>query len=92
MRQTIKEVDTNVAYRWFLGYSFEEKIPHFSTFGKNYVRRFRETTVFEDIFAYILEQAVKAGFVTRYQCLLPLVFSLFLRGENPPFLNFCKQL
>ncbi|BDR32252.1 transposase (plasmid) [Enterococcus faecium] len=27
MRQTIKEVDTNVAYRWFLGYSFEEKIP-----------------------------------------------------------------
>ena len=34
MRQTIKEVDTNVAYRWFLGYSFEEKIPHFSTFGK----------------------------------------------------------
>ncbi|HHC7594623.1 TPA: IS1182-like element ISEfa7 family transposase, partial [Enterococcus faecium] len=65
MRQTIKEVDTNVAYRWFLGYSFEEKIPPFSTFGKNYVRRFRETTVFEDIFAYILEQAVKAGFVTE---------------------------
>ncbi|HAQ0160561.1 TPA: transposase, partial [Enterococcus faecium] len=30
-----------------------------------YVRRFRETTVFEDIFAYILEQAVKAGFVTE---------------------------
>jgi transposase len=59
MRQTIKEVETNVAYRWFLGYSFEEKVPHFSTFGKNYVRRFRETTLFEDIFAHILEQAVK---------------------------------
>lgn len=29
MRQTIKEVDTNVAYRWFLGFSFEEDIPHF---------------------------------------------------------------
>lgn len=65
MRQTIKEVETNVAYRWFLGYSFEEKIPHFSTFGKNYVRRFRETTLFEEIFAHILEQAVKAGFVTE---------------------------
>ncbi|BDP71631.1 transposase (plasmid) [Enterococcus faecium] len=49
MRQTIKEVDTNVAYR-FLGYSFEEKIPPFSTFGKNYVRRFRETTVCLRIF------------------------------------------
>lgn len=40
-------------------------MPHFSTFGKNYVRRFRETTLFEDIFAYILEQSVKAGFVTE---------------------------
>ncbi|EAD9710104.1 transposase, partial [Listeria monocytogenes] len=38
MRQTIKEVETNMAYRWFLGYDFNQKIPHFSTFGKNYVR------------------------------------------------------
>src|SRR5574344_1864612 len=37
MRQTIKEIDVNMAYRWFLGYGFTEKIPHFSTFGKNYV-------------------------------------------------------
>lgn len=65
MRQTIKEVDTNVAYRWFLVFDFTEKIPHFSTFGKNYARRFRETTLFEEIFVYILEQAVKAGFVTE---------------------------
>ncbi|WP_159721375.1 transposase, partial [Enterococcus sp. CSURQ0835] len=65
MRQTIKEVETNLAYRWFIGYDFQEKIPHFSTFGKNYARRFRETTLFEEIFAYILEQAVKAGFVTE---------------------------
>ncbi|MHC5375819.1 IS1182 family transposase [Enterococcus sp. LJL120] len=65
MRQTIKEIETNVAYRWFLGFDFNEKIPHFSTFGKNYVRRFRETDLFEEIFAYILEQAVKAGFITE---------------------------
>ncbi|OAK67460.1 hypothetical protein ABB05_20205 [Lederbergia galactosidilytica] len=32
MRQTIKEIETNVAYRWFLG--FHTKVPHFSTFGK----------------------------------------------------------
>ncbi|HCO80433.1 transposase, partial [Bacillus sp. (in: firmicutes)] len=31
MRQTIKEIETNVAYRWFIGYGFSEKIPHFST-------------------------------------------------------------
>ncbi|WP_146763948.1 transposase, partial [Staphylococcus aureus] len=25
MRQTIKEIETNVAYRWYLGYSFSDK-------------------------------------------------------------------
>ena len=40
MRQTIKEIEVNVAYRWFLGLGFNDKVPHFSTFGKNYKRRF----------------------------------------------------
>ena len=31
MRQTIKEIEVNVAYRWFLGYLMNEPIPHFST-------------------------------------------------------------
>lgn len=38
MRKTIEEVDTNMAYRLFLGYGFHDKVPHFSTFGKNYER------------------------------------------------------
>jgi Transposase and inactivated derivatives len=63
MRQTIKEIETNVAYRWFIGYDFTEPIPHFSTFGKNYVRRFRGTNLFETIFQRILEEAVRHGFV-----------------------------
>ncbi|MGL9808510.1 hypothetical protein IGK14_003073 [Enterococcus sp. DIV0970a] len=36
MRQTIKEIEVNIAYRWFLGLSLEDPVPHFSTFGKNY--------------------------------------------------------
>ena len=63
MRQTIKEIETNVAYRWFIGYDFSQPIPHFSTFGKNYVRRFKDTNVFEQIFMRILEEAVRHGFV-----------------------------
>ena len=63
MRQTIKEIETNVAYRWFLGYGFTEKIPHFSTFGKNYVRRFQGTDLFEQIFYRILEEAMNKGLV-----------------------------
>lgn len=63
MRQTITEIETNVAYRWFLGYGLHDKIPHFTTFGKNYVRRFKDTDVFEKIFMRILEQAIDAGFI-----------------------------
>ena len=63
MRQTIREIETNMAYRWFIGYDFTQPIPHFSTFGKNYVRRFRDTNLFESIFTTILEQAVHKGFV-----------------------------
>lgn len=63
MRQTIKEIETNLAYRWFLGLSLIDKVPHFSTFGKNYVRRFRENDLFEQIFIIILEQVVDARFI-----------------------------
>lgn len=50
MRQTIEELKTIMAYRWFLGYGFYDKVPHFSTFGKNYERRFKDTDLFEQIF------------------------------------------
>ena len=33
MRQTCKEIEVNVAYRWFLGLDMMDKVPHFSTFG-----------------------------------------------------------
>ena len=63
MRQTIREIEVNIAYRWFLGYSFNEKIPHFSTFNKNYERRFKNTDLFTKIFTKILEEADKHGFI-----------------------------
>ena len=57
MRKTIEEIETNLAYRWFLGFGFHDKVPHFSTFGKNYERRFKDTDLFEQIFCEILHQA-----------------------------------
>lgn len=56
MRQTINEIETNAAYRWFLGFSFQDKVPHFSTFGKDYERRFKDTDLFEQIFYRILRE------------------------------------
>lgn len=45
MRQTVKEIQVNMAYRWFLDYGMPEAVPHFTTFGKNYVRRFAQSNV-----------------------------------------------
>jgi transposase len=63
MRQTIKEIEVNVAYRWFLGLSVTDKVPHFTTFGKNYSRRFKNTDLFEQIFEKILEECFKYNFI-----------------------------
>ena len=51
MRQTMKEIEVNASYRWFLGLEWQDPVPHFSTFGKNYTRRFKDTDLFEQIFA-----------------------------------------
>lgn len=63
MRQTIKEIEVNVAFRWFLGLGLTDKVPHFSTFSKNYVRRFKDTDIFEQIFSRILDECIKHGLV-----------------------------
>ena len=63
MRQTIREIEVNLAYRWFLGLDMYEKVPHFSTFGKNYTRRFKGTDLFEQIFSKILQTCIDAGLV-----------------------------
>jgi len=64
MRQTIKEIETNMAYRWFLGFGFHSEVPHFSTFGKNYERRFKDTDIFEQIFYRILKEIADKGLLS----------------------------
>lgn len=40
-----------------------ESIPHFSTFGKNYARRFEGTDLFEDILETVVNEIIKCGFI-----------------------------
>lgn len=63
MRRTVQEVETNTAYRWFLGLGMHEKVPHFGTFSKNYTRRFKDSELFEQIFQRILKECMEAGLV-----------------------------
>jgi len=62
-RQLIKEIEVNVAYRWFLGYGLTDKIPHHSIFSQNRRRRFNDSTVFEEIFIDIVKLGIEYGLV-----------------------------
>lgn len=63
MRRTIEEIEVNFAYKWFLGFDVNDEVPHFSTFSKNYYRRFKDSTVFEEIFNGILAQVIKYNLI-----------------------------
>lgn len=63
MRRTCKEIEVNIAYRWFLGLGIDEKVPDFSTWSQNYIRRYKHSAIFEEIFEEILSQAISHGFV-----------------------------
>lgn len=62
-RQLMREIEVNLAYRWFLGLSLTDTIPDASTLSQNRRRRFTGTDVYQQIFDEIVEQAVKAGLV-----------------------------
>ena len=48
-RQLVREIQVNVAYRWFIGYGLSDKIPDASTFSQNRRRRFTESMVYQEI-------------------------------------------
>ncbi len=57
-RQLVREIQVNVAYRWFIGYGLSDKIPDASTFSQNRRRRFTESMVYQEIFDEIVLQAM----------------------------------
>ena len=59
----VKEIEVNMAYRWFLKMGLTEKVIHASTLSQNRIRRFNNTDVFERIFENIVNQAISAGLI-----------------------------
>jgi len=60
LRQTLKEVAVNLAYRWFLGMGIDTPVPHFATVSYAFATRF-PSELSEQIFAWVLEAAVAKG-------------------------------
>jgi len=62
-RKLIEELRRHLAWRWFTGLSFDQEIPHHSTFSKNRHGRFQESKLFEQLFEQIVRQCVEVGLV-----------------------------
>lgn len=63
-RQLMREVQCNVAYRWYLRLKLTDKVPDASTLSQNRRRRFRDSDVYQKLFDEIVELAMKRGLVT----------------------------
>ena len=62
-RQLVREIEVNVAYRWFLQLKLTDKVFDASTLSQNRRRRYRDASVAQDIFDGIVEQAISHGLV-----------------------------
>ena len=67
-RQLVKRTQTDLAYRWFLGYDLDEKVPTHSVLSK--ARRRYGLEVFQSIFDQVVEQCIKAGLVGGEQAFM----------------------
>lgn len=62
-RQLVREIEVNVAYRWFLRLRLTDKVFDASTLSQNRRRRYQDETIAQGIFDRIVEQAIRAGLV-----------------------------
>lgn len=63
-RQLVREIQVNVAYRWFIGYGLTDRIPDASTFSQNRRRRFTQSSIYQEIFDEIVLQAMRRQLIS----------------------------
>lgn len=63
MRKTCEEIKVNLAYRWFLGIGIYEDVPNYSTWSKNYQRRYKDSKIFDQIFRHIIKIGIDEEYI-----------------------------
>jgi transposase len=53
-RKLVEDLRMHLSWGWFTGLSFDQEIPHHSTFSKNRHGRFQESKLFEQLFEHIV--------------------------------------
>ena len=62
-RQICREVQVNLAYRWFCGLGLEDKIPDHSAFSHARNERFSDSGIFRSVFERVVGACIAAGLV-----------------------------
>jgi transposase len=62
-RALCREVQVNLAYRWFCGLSIEDKLPDHSAFSRARHERFHDSDIFRRVFERVVETCIAAGLV-----------------------------
>lgn len=62
-RQLVKDIEVNVAYRWFLRLNLTDKVPDDSTISQNRRRRFKDNDISQKIFDQIVMKAMELNLV-----------------------------
>src|ERR1700688_500289 len=62
-RLLCREVQVNLAYRWFCGLGIEDKIPDHSAFSRARNERFRDSDIFRRVLERVVEACIAADLV-----------------------------
>ncbi len=62
-RALCREVQVNLAYRWFCGLSIEDKVPDHSAFSRARNERFGDSAIFRIVFERVVGACIGAGLV-----------------------------
>lgn len=62
-RQLVREVQVNLAYRWFCGLGIEDKVPDHSAFSRARNERFRDSNLLRELFERIVSDCIEARLV-----------------------------
>ena len=62
-RALCREVQVNLAYRWFCGLGLDDRVPDHSVFSRARNERFRDHDIFRQVFERVVAACIKAGLV-----------------------------
>jgi transposase len=62
-RALCRDVQVNLAYRWFCGLSVEDRVPDHSAFSRARNERFGDSGIFRRVFERVVEACIAAGLV-----------------------------